>query len=260
MNTFGKYLISEKRNLYERAAQEAIQFIFPRIKNVLLKENPPKEETIEFSVNQTFPKLVYSTISFLKIIIERTDRKIVGTKAKYSIDNELSSNTNGTIKIELLVPSQFNDRDLETVYHKLTDVLRHELEHVAQIDRGSSIENKFQNIMNIDSRFTPIKSSSKEKKIDMEEFNRKMGYLNSPDEIEAWASSIYLNAKKRRESFTDSLNQTIYSFFSTNNRAQFHEKLDSLKPENRNIIMLQLHNWRRNITNYAKARYPRIIL
>lgn len=260
MNTFGKYIINEYRNMYEKAAQDAIGSIFPRIKESLLSDNPKNKESIDFSVNQTFPKLVYSIITLLKVIIERRDKPTIVTSAIYNDEND---EINGIIKIRLLVPKDFKEHHvdkLETIYYELIDALRHELEHVAQLDRGVDTDNEFQNIIDINQKFASMKSSSGENIIDMEDFNNILKNLNTKDEIEAWASSIYLAAKKKKESFTDTLNKTIYGFFSANNHEQFIEKLNKLKPENMKIVMLQLYNWRKNITNYTRARYPNAII
>lgn len=262
MSTFEKYLILETRNLYEKSAQDAVHIIFPNIKKILLKNNPPKEETITFSVNKVFPKLVYSTVSIVKITITRTTKEKVKVSAEYSLNDDIPG-IDGMIDIHMIIPISLKEDNynlLETIYYKLANVIRHELEHAAQSDRGKEEGKIFKNIFDIKNQFFSIKSHKEDEKINMKKFENKMKYLNHPDEIEAWASSMYMIAKKQKESFMNIFNKTMYGFFSSNNEEEFNKKISNIKPENKKIILFQLHNWRKNIANYAKKRYPNIIL
>ncbi len=256
MNTFEKYLIFETQNLYEKSSKEAVSIIFPKIKNIILQDNPLKKESVIFPVGYVFPKLISSIISFLKITVIRTNKQKVNAEATYNINNELPSDMNGMIEVNIFIPDNIKELNynlLEKVHNKLTDMIRHELEHVAQLDRGK-------NIFNIEKNFFSIGSSQKDEKIDIKNFEDKMKYLNDPDEIEAWASSIYLLSKQKKQSFTETLNKIIYGFFSTNTKEELDKKLKNIKPENNKIVLFQLRNWRKNITNYAKKRYPNIII
>jgi len=115
------------------------------------------------------------------------------------------------VELEFVLDPYNFPRDFEELSAQITDVLRHEIEHLTQAG-GNERSKSFGK----DAQFKGIFGTSKEKefreKIRSGDIKNGYKYLTIPSEIDANIQGLYLSAKKAKRPFKDVVDQYLYDF------------------------------------------------
>lgn len=171
---------------------------------------------------------------FIKIfIINNTPIKLI-IKNEPSIENNTvrvkGDTTNDQIKVYVLCKDkQIQPSLYELIYTRLTNILRHELEHFKQLQSN-----------NIDSPYDSDKILSG----DPDEIEK---YLTHPMEVEAYVSDIYLAAKQGKTTFNEIFKKRMHSFVNSMLKNQIDKK----------TIFDVLSHVKKIWFQYAMKRFPK---
>lgn len=132
------------------------------------------------------------------------------------------------VTLDVSLGPTFGPDHYEQTYHKLRSVLRHEYEHSLQLKRGDA-----------EPGYDPDNALSGDP-------NEMLRYLTDPNEIEAFVSDVYLNAKKTRRPFKVAFNDRITPFA----RKMLNSGVD------KRMVIATLAKVKRSWFTYAAGRYP----
>lgn len=172
----------------------------------------------------------------LKVIKQPNDK--LNTGGGYSIG--------GGIRISLFLMSQtgdFEPKHLRLLQADLYDVLRHEIEHSA--DDPKTQMSAITAGANLAAEPTKIEYTLK--------------YYTNPDEVNAFVSGLYNQAKKQRRPFSEVVDSTIGGILKNLQRAA--KKLTGVKQKNfNNKIIPTCETIRKTWLEHANKKYPRAII
>jgi len=115
------------------------------------------------------------------------------------------------VELEFVLDPYNFPRDFEELSGQISDVLRHEIEHLTQAggnERGKS----FNKDAAFGGKFGTDEESAFRKMIEKGIIANGVSYLTLPSEIDANIQGLYLSAKKQKRPFVDVVDQYLYQF------------------------------------------------
>lgn len=189
--------VKATKELYEKKGEESHQFEFEPYKNV------------------NYPKVFDNKITVNCLIIREQNESLQ--------INASASEDDPNIQIVIQIDPLYEPKIWRTLYMKLTDDIRHELEHIEQFEKRPNI-------------LTPHKTRDKINR----DRKRMIEYFLMPEEIEAMVAGMYNRAKKEK--------RTLDSVFKEYLGYYVSQKFITQDQQNKIIDV-----W----TKLAKSRFPK---
>jgi len=147
----------------------------------------------------------------LKVIFAKGVNSIMRNGGAYKGGETKGGWVQPKIELEFVLDPYNFPRDFEELSSQITDVLRHEIEHLTQAggnERGKSFDKDAQ----FRGEFGTEEEMRFRTKIRDGIVKNGMKYLTLPSEIDANIQGLYLTAKKAKRPFVDIVDQYLYQF------------------------------------------------
>ena len=206
---------------------EAIKKALAKKQNVYKENHFETDEQIKVAADESYPIMIVQVpdeieglqgdagIDFdynLKVLFPKGINKVLSNggavAGKWDKDGE-DYEEDPFIDIELAIDPYNMPRDLEEVSRILSDILRHEIEHLTQA--GVNAKGKDYKDGQFGGKFGTTAEKRFRKKIEDGDIEPKK-YLLLPSEIDANLQGLYSRAKKERRPFADIVDQYLYQF------------------------------------------------
>lgn len=228
--------LSERRSPQETETRQLAQAVFNWVKSRATRIQFNRTGEHKTTIRDPLPGMDRVEV-ILKF--DPSVEGLVPAKTPWVHRGQAGSTATGKRAIRLtyrLEHPEIEDWMLEPLSHDITGVIRHELEHGAQHERGVSVA------------YAPGtgRKTADQKDRDWGDIEATRAYLLDPAEVEAWGTQAYVVAKRTKVSVTEPINAKLDQLTKAlRRRAVPAGDIESL-----------VADYRKAVTEYIRKRYP----